>query len=112
LTALPKNSSVILKVALPTFFLPMLSKIGTRRFQRFVVDHFPWKPLHEIVNIVDVMHETAVEVYETRKAALEEGDEMAEKQPGRGRDIMSTLSACCFLMVWFGDDGYLCSACK
>lgn len=65
------------------------------------------------MNIVDVMHKTAVEVYETRKKALEEGDEMVEKQLlGRGKDIMSTLSAYCFLMVWFGDDGYLCSACQ
>ena len=43
--------------------------------------------------MVDVMHKTAVEVYETRKRALEEGDEMVEKQLGRGKDIMSTLSA-------------------
>ncbi len=54
------------------------------------------------MNIVDVMHETAVEVYETRKRALEEGDEMVEKQTGRGKDILSTLSACLFFngLVW------------
>jgi len=74
--------------------LPTLSKIGTRRFQRFVVDHFPWKPLQDFVKIVDVMHETSVEVYEAKKRALEEGDEVVEKQIARGKDIMSILSKC------------------
>jgi hypothetical protein len=91
--------------------LPTLSKIGTRRFQRFVVDHFPWKSLQEFAKIIDVMHETAVEVYETKRKALEEGDEVVERQLAKGKDIMSILSACLFFKRFFGFcNAYTCSA--
>lgn len=71
--------------------LPTLSKIGTRRFQRFVVDHFPWKALQDFLKVVDTMHETSVEVYEAKKKALVEGDETVEKQIAKGKDIMSSI---------------------
>ena len=46
------------------------------------------------MKIVDVMYETSVEVYEAKKRALEEGDEVVEQQIARGKDIMSILSKC------------------
>jgi len=66
-----------------------------------VVDHFPWKSLQDFAKIIDVMRETAVEVYETKRKALEEGDEVVERQLAKGKDIMSILSACLFFKRFF-----------
>ena len=54
---------------------------------------FPWKNLHELRDVVDVLNNTAVEIFEKKKKALEEGDEAVSQQIGRGKDIMSILSA-------------------
>ena len=76
-------------------FLPYL-KIGTPKFRRFIIDILPWKNLHNVRDIVDVLHNTSVEIFETRKKALEEGD---ETQIGQGKDIMSTLSTYPLLLL-------------
>ena len=57
------------------------------------MDLLPWKSLHEIRDIVDVLHNTMVEVFEAKKKALEEGDEAVTQQIGQGKDFMSILSA-------------------
>lgn len=57
------------------------------------MDILPWKSLHEIRDIVDVLHNTMVEVLEAKKKALEEGDEAVTQQIGQGKDFLSILSA-------------------
>lgn len=57
------------------------------------MDLLPWKSLHEIRDIVDVLHKTTVEIFEAKKKALEEGDEAVAQQIGQGKDFMSILSA-------------------
>ena len=54
----------------------------------------PWKNLHELRDVVDVLNNTAIEIFEEKKKALEEGDEAVTQQIGKGKDIMSILSAC------------------
>ena len=74
------------------FILPFVQKynIGGRWLQRKVLDAVPWKAAHQVRDIVDVMHETSVSIYEAkRKAMAEEGDSTGEEQ---GKDIMGTLS--------------------
>lgn len=66
-------------------------KIGTPKFRRFVVDLLPWKNLHDVRDIVDVMYNTSVEIFESKKKALADGDEALARQIGRGKDIMSIL---------------------
>jgi len=66
-------------------------RIGTPRFRRFVMDLLTWKSLHEIRDIVDVLHNTTVEIFEAKKKAREEGDEAVTQQTGQGKDIMSIL---------------------
>ena len=78
---------------LRAYFLPTCLKIGTPKFRRFVMDILPWKTLHEIRDIVDVLHNTSVDIFETKKKALEAGDEAVTEQVGRCKDIMSILSA-------------------
>ena len=57
------------------------------------MDILPWKNLHAVRDIVDVLHNTSVEIYEGKKKALEEGDEGVTQQIGQGNDIISILSA-------------------
>ncbi|RXW23527.1 hypothetical protein EST38_g2354 [Candolleomyces aberdarensis] len=50
-----------------TFLLPLVHNIGSPKFRRWVVDTVPWKNLHELRDIVDVMHEAASEIVEVKK---------------------------------------------
>ena len=72
-------------------FLPYLPKYG-RGLQRKFLDLLPRNALHELANISDVLHRRSIEIYESKKRALAEGDEAVEKQIGEGKDIMSILS--------------------
>jgi hypothetical protein len=76
------------------FFGPILEKIGTPAFRRFMVDICPWKALHEARDIVDIIHETSLEIYAEKKQALADGDEAVAEKYGQGKDIMSILSEC------------------
>jgi hypothetical protein len=57
-----------------------------------VVDHLPFKSITQLRDVVDVMHNTSVGIYDAKKRALEEGDETVKGQSEGGRDIMSLLS--------------------
>ena len=81
-----------------TYFLSISLKIGTPKFRRRIMDLLPWKSLHEIRDIVDVLHNTTIEIFEAKKKALEEGDDAVAQQIGQGKDIMSILSAYCHLL--------------
>ncbi|KAF8955775.1 cytochrome P450 [Flammula alnicola] len=74
-----------------TYLLAPFSKIGSAKFRRFIVNIIPWKNLHAIRDIVDVLHNTSVEIFESKKKALAEGDETLANEIGRGKDIMSIL---------------------
>ncbi len=47
--------------------------------------------MQELREIVDIMHATSVEIFETKKQALEEGNEAVERQVAKGKDVMSIL---------------------
>ncbi|KAF8807043.1 cytochrome P450 [Phlegmacium glaucopus] len=66
-------------------------KIGTPQFRRFIMNILPWKTLHELRDIVHVLHRTSVEIFEANKKALAEGDEVDTRQIGQGKDIMNIL---------------------
>ena len=76
-----------------TYLLTASLKIGTPKFRRFIMNLLPWKNLHELRDVVDVLNNTAIEIVEKKKKALEEGDEAVAQQIGKGKDIMSILSA-------------------
>jgi len=58
------------------------------------VDRIPSTELKEFTNILDVLHETSVEIYESKKEAIAAGDEVLAAQIGRGKDVMSILREC------------------
>ena len=57
-----------------------------------MLNRVPWKALQDIKEISDTMHRTSVEIFESKKQALLEGDEAVAKQIAQGKDIMSVLS--------------------
>ena len=74
------------------YLLPTLVKIGSPGFRRYIVDLLPWKNAHRLRDNIDVMDRTCVEIFESKKQALEEGDEAVVEQMGQGKDITSILS--------------------
>ncbi|KAF4617777.1 hypothetical protein D9613_006307 [Agrocybe pediades] len=73
------------------YFLSTFVKIGTPRFRRFIVDILPSRSVRELKNIIDIMHDTSVMIYQSKKKAIAEGDATLAEQIGRGKDIMSIL---------------------
>ena len=73
------------------YLLPTLSRIGSRKFQSFVVRLLPWKTVREVVELTDHLHDTAMNIINSRKRALAKGKETMERQVGRGKDIISIL---------------------
>ncbi|KAG2007200.1 cytochrome p450 [Coprinopsis cinerea AmutBmut pab1-1] len=73
--------------------LPLVYNIGPARFRRFVVDILSifWGNLRRVRDIVDIITNTSVTIYEEKKKALAEGDEALQNQIGRGKDIISIL---------------------
>lgn len=81
------------KILIPgRYLLSTAVKIGTPSFRRTIVNWIPWKALHDLRDLTDVMHNVCVGIYESKKKALLEGDEAVERQMGRGKDILSILS--------------------
>ncbi|KAF5326984.1 hypothetical protein D9619_004812 [Psilocybe cf. subviscida] len=80
------------KIIFPrSYLLSVVDKIGTPKFRRFVMNLLPWKTLHDIRDIADLLHHTSVKILESKRKALEEGDEAVTAQIGAGKDIMSIL---------------------
>jgi hypothetical protein len=75
-------------------YLTPLVRIGTPKFRRFILDLIPSKTLHQLRDISDVIHNTSIEIINSKKRALEDGDEAVARQIGEGKDILSILSTC------------------
>lgn len=74
--------------------MPRLTRIGTPAFRKFLVDLMPFEAIAGMKEIVNVLHDTSVLIFETKKKALAAGDEAVENQIGKGKDIISILSEC------------------
>ena len=75
-----------------SYLLASAVKIGSPNFRRFMVNLLPWKDLHDLRDIVDTMYKTSVEIFESKKRAMMDGDDAVATQIGQGKDILSTLS--------------------
>ncbi|KAJ7336321.1 cytochrome P450 [Mycena albidolilacea] len=73
------------------YILPWAVTIGSPKFRRFIVGIVPWKNLHDVRDILDTLYSTAVHIYNSKKAALEAGDEAVSSQIANGKDIISIL---------------------
>lgn len=87
MTFRPANLSLLL----PRQFLPYVANIGTPKFRRAVLDATPWGTLQELKNVSDKLHSISKEIYDSKMAAFEKGDDYITQQVGQGKDIMSVL---------------------
>ncbi|KAH6909139.1 cytochrome P450 [Coprinopsis sp. MPI-PUGE-AT-0042] len=74
-------------MSLQVLVLPLVRKynIGGRRIQRFVMANLTWGPFRRIFGVVEVMHQTSLEIYQTGKQSLDAGGRSSSK------DILSIL---------------------
>ena len=72
--------------------LPFVSRIVPANIRRFILDLMPWKDAHHLCDMADYMSNVGGEIFESKKLALEKGDEAVAQQIGRGKDLISILS--------------------
>ncbi|KAJ6468565.1 cytochrome P450 [Mycena vitilis] len=83
---------VLSKMPLVLLLVPTVIKIGSGNFRRWVLDNIlRFKSLHRVRDMVDLMNNTAKEILQGKKAALESGDLQSEENMNSGTDIMSIL---------------------
>lgn len=71
--------------------LPTIVRIGTPAFRRKVVEWLPLKIVQEAIEVIDIMHEESISIYNSKKTALAEEEEAVVQQSGKGKDILSIL---------------------
>ena len=72
--------------------MPFLVRLGTPQFRRFLVENSPFKLVKDMKVLIDVFHNTSIEIYEAKKHAFQQGDEELAAQIGQGKDVISILS--------------------
>lgn len=78
-------------------FLPWLVKITPANFRSWLAKIAPSKRVQKIRNIVNIMDQTSVEVFEAKKCALQQDDDALSEDIGKGKDIMTIL--CAFILL-------------
>lgn len=71
--------------------LPIILKVGSPKFWRKVVEWLPIARIQYARSIIDVMHDTSLEIYSRKLDGLKKGDKAVMEQMGNGKDIMSIL---------------------
>lgn len=72
-------------------YLGWTTQIGPPTIRRAIVNLLPWKAAHQIRDIADTMYNTSVEILNSKRRALDEGDVAIGNQIGQGKDILSIL---------------------
>lgn len=78
------NSSTVFELAAIRPIVPTLVSLGSPSFRRKLVELIPWRTLHRLKDIVDVMDETSRTIMVNRK------EELLEAETGT-QNIISTL---------------------
>lgn len=60
------------------------------------MDLIPSEAVRRFRDIIDIFHETSVEILENKKEALRKGDQALAAEIGQGKDIISILCAISF----------------
>jgi hypothetical protein len=72
------------------YVFPFTNQIKFPRLKRWIVERLPSPFVQDVKDIVDVMHETAIDICKTKQRAIEEGHDDDGK-----KDVISILSRCC-----------------
>jgi hypothetical protein len=73
--------------------LPVLTRTFPPKFLRWALEHTPWRVLHELKDICDMMDASARGIWEEKKALYARGDKSVVNEYGEGKDLMSILRA-------------------
>lgn len=57
-----------------------------------MIDFSPIQSIKMMRDVVYVMHDTSLKIYQSKKQALLEGNQAVAEQVGKGKDILSILS--------------------
>ncbi|RPD54899.1 cytochrome P450 [Lentinus tigrinus ALCF2SS1-7] len=71
--------------------LPYVTDFGTPVLRRKLLELVPNPAVQKMKDIVDTIWRQSEEIYESKKRALEQGDEAVAQQIGEGKDLMSIL---------------------
>lgn len=87
-----KLTSTVTPSAIRTkIILPIILRLGTPHFRRFLVENSPLKSIRDVKALVDIFHNTSVEIYEAKKHAFQQGNEELAAQIEEGKDVISIL---------------------
>ncbi|KAI0648564.1 cytochrome P450 [Trametes meyenii] len=81
----------IMQMTLIRRLIPYLPDIPIVWLRNLLLDLVPNKGVQKVRDIVNVLHERAVAIYEEKRRALERGDESLKDKVGEGKDLMSIL---------------------
>jgi len=95
----PNDFAVALKNVIPTLFslstLRLLSEyikyLGSPTFRRKLIDVAPIPALHTLKKYIDIIDTRSWEIYNSKKAAFEAGEDVTADQVADGKDVMSIL---------------------
>ncbi|KAH6910598.1 cytochrome P450 [Coprinopsis sp. MPI-PUGE-AT-0042] len=74
--------------------LPPVQKwnLGGKRLRRFVAENLTWGSYRKMVDVVNVLHSTSVQIFESRKKALSSQNEhMRDGDEEAGKDVLTIL---------------------
>ena len=83
---------LLFKIEFLRMYMTPLVRLGTPKFRRFILGLVPWKTLHDLRDISDIIHNTAVEIINSKKQVLKDSDEAVARPIDQGKDILSILS--------------------
>jgi len=87
--AIKKLSPGIVHLALYRQLFPFIVKITSAKVREFVMNLLPWKNLHELRDVTNILHAMSCEVLAARRLVLDNSDGSATEE--EGKDIMSIL---------------------
>ncbi|PPQ83855.1 hypothetical protein CVT25_000911 [Psilocybe cyanescens] len=82
-------SPTLFSLALVRQFAPFLAKLGPPSFRRKLVEWTPHKAVQKVLNMSDVMHETAMDILEKKRAQMHGSD---PKHEDDDKDIIMRLN--------------------
>lgn len=71
---------------------PVAAKFDCPRLKRFVVDHIPWRRVQRIARLIDIMHNTSIEIIKAKRDALNSNDPAVVAEMMEKKDIITILS--------------------
>lgn len=77
-----------------TLVLGLVDKwnIGGKRFQKFAMENLTWGPYRQMVNVIKVLWDTSVKIFEARKRQIEErGEDYQMDREEKSKDILTVL---------------------